>query len=161
MKPDMGFLIISEGGDGLGLALRLKAEGHLTSIWIRDPELEGRGENMVEKGLSPSFTPIVVADCTGSGALLDTYRDAGALTFGGSQVADRLEGDRAYASKVMAECGIPQPDSESFNNWDKAVEFVMKQDGDTRLVFKPEGKLSGNLPSFVSHDNKELLSVMG
>jgi phosphoribosylamine-glycine ligase len=159
-SENMGFLLISEGGDGLGLALRLKAEGHKTSMWIRDPMLEGRGEGLVEKGNAPDFTPVVIADCTGSGALLDTYRDADALTFGGSQIADKLESDRKYASSIMKECGIKQPQAKSFNSWEDASHFVESQDDSTRLVFKPEGHHSGNLPSYVSYDRTDMLHML-
>src|SRR5665213_423256 len=156
----VGFLIQSEGGDGLGLAVRLRNEGHPVSICIRDPSLESRGDGLVEKDRTPDYNPIVLADCTGSGPLLDTLRDSGAYTFGGSQTADRLESDRGYASSVFRQCGIKQPASRSFKDWNDAEDFISNQDDDTRLVFKPEGKFSGSVPSFVSHDNDELMDVL-
>src|SRR5260370_38874803 len=100
------FYIISEGGDGLGLAVRLKEEGHKVSMTIKDSRLEERGENLIEKDILPSFSPIILADCTGSGPVLDSFRDSGSYTYGGSQVADRLESDRSFASQVFREAGI-------------------------------------------------------
>lgn len=156
----MGFLIVSEGGDGLGLALRLTWEDHAVSMWIRDMEAERRGEGLVEKGNSLELLPILVADCTGSGALLDSYKNLGGLTYGGSQEQDKLESDRKYSSNIFKKCGIVEPKSWEFDNWEDAKEFVVSLGKEIRLVFKPEGKFSGNLPSYVSHDNADLLYML-
>lgn len=153
------FYLISEGGDGLGLAVRLKAEGHSVAMTIKDSKLEDRGENLIEKSKLSGFNPIIICDCTGSGAILDAFRDAGAYTFGGSQIADRLECDRSFASQVFKECGIQEPDSQSFTSWEEGEAFASEHQ-DTRLVFKPEGSWSGNLPSYVSRDSEDLLSYM-
>src|SRR5882672_2435724 len=103
MDKNMGFLIVSEGGDGLGLALRLQEEGHKVSMSIKDPISEQRGEGLIEKNAAPEFKPVLLADCTGSGALLDSFRANEGDCFGGSQVADRLESDRRFASEIFKE----------------------------------------------------------
>lgn len=156
----MSFLIASEGGDGLGLALRLQAEGHDVSMWIRDPESERRGEGLVEKGRKMDSQPIMIADCTGFGAILDSYKDSGGQVYSGSQLQDKLESDRKYSSKVFKKCGIPEPASVEFHSWEEAKAFIEKQDDETRFVFKPEGKYSGNLPSYVSQDNSDMLYML-
>lgn len=158
MRENMGFLIVSEGGDGLGLAMRLQEEGHLVSMTIKDPIAEQRGEGLIEKNSKPDFKPILVADCTGSGSLLDAYRANEGFAFGGSQIMDRLESDRKYSSQVFKDCGIKEPDSKSFSNWDKAFEFI--DSVENKLVFKPEGKYSGVVPSYVPHDNEELVEML-
>lgn len=160
MKDDMGFLIVSEGGDGLGLALRLQDEGHKVSMTFKDPISEQRGEGLIEKNSKPNFLPILVSDCTGSGVLLDSFRASENLTYGGSVVADRLESDRKYASQIFKQSGIKEPFSEDFNNWDSAFEFIRNWKEGTKLVFKPEGKYSGVVPSYVPHDNEELLEML-
>lgn len=159
-NEEMGFLIISEGGDGLGLALRLQAEGHPVSISIKDPIAAQRGEGLIDKENSPTYTPTLVADCTGSGALLDSFRANEGRTFAGSQIADRLESDRAFSSEVFEKAEIKEPFSEDFTDWEKAFEFVNEWSEDSKLVFKPEGKYSGVVPSYVPHDNKELLEML-
>jgi phosphoribosylamine-glycine ligase len=156
---DMGFLIISEGGDGLGLAIRLQNEGHKTSMWIRDPISDQRGEGLVQKGEVPELNSTIIADCTGAGALLDSYRSSEIRTFGGSQIADKLESDRKLATEVFNECKIPQPNSQNFTNWEEAEEYINNYEGESKLVFKPEGKFSGVLPSYVPNNNDELLSM--
>lgn len=154
------FLIISEGGDGLGLAVRLKDEGHEASMMIKDPDLDKRGENLVEKGSLCGFGSVVIADCTGSGNAIDRFVEAGVPTFGGSSIADKLECDRKYASQIFNECGIREPASQEFNNWEEAENFVKGLSDEVRLVFKPEGKFSGTVPSYVSSDNGDLLDYL-
>jgi len=153
------FYIISEGGDGLGLAIRLKEEGHSVAISIKDSRLEERGENLIDKDIKPGFNPILITDCTGSGPLLDSYKEVGGYTFGGSSIADRLECERSFASQVFSEAGIQEPDSMSFSSWEEGESFASEHQ-DIRLVFKPEGKWSGNLPSYVSKNLDDLLGYM-
>lgn len=152
----MKFLIISEGGDGIGLATRLKAEGHEVKIWLRDHEVEHRGDGFVDKAEDASFGEVVVADCTGAGAILDTIRNSGGFVIGGSALHDRLESDRSFATQVMKQAGIKVPMAKSFHDWEQAIDFVRAHE-ETRFVFKPEGVCSGVIPSQVTHDNEELL----
>jgi phosphoribosylamine-glycine ligase len=160
MDDEMGFLIVSEGGDGLGLAIRLQEEGHSVSMSFKDPVAEQRGEGLVEKNSKPDFKPVLLADCTGSGALLDSFRASEGDTYGGSSVCDRLESDRKYASSIFKQAGIREPFSKEFTDWDSAFQFILDWDKDSKLVFKPEGKYSGVVPSYVPHDNKELLEML-
>jgi phosphoribosylamine---glycine ligase len=148
-------LVLSQGADGIGLCLRLKAEGHDVRIWVRETETEERGKGLVEHADDPSWGELVVADCTGLGALCDKLVEHGARVVGGSSLADRLETDREFASEVMDACGIDQPKSRSFTDWDTATEFI--EASEDRLVFKPSGKLSGVVPSYCPSSNKELL----
>jgi phosphoribosylamine-glycine ligase len=154
------FFILSEGGDGLGLAVRLQNEGHSVSMMIKDPDLDKRGENIIEKGTLPGFGSIILADCTGSGHALDRYSEAGIPTFGGSQVADKLETDRKFASQVFKRCGIQEPDSKEFTDWTEAENFIKDLGDEVRLVFKPEGKFSGTVPSYVSSDSDDILDYL-
>jgi phosphoribosylamine--glycine ligase len=153
----MRFLLVSTGGDGAGLALRLRLEGHQVKIWVRENETEHRGKGLVDHAEDSDVEhgEIIVADCTGNGTILDNLRQRGALVFGGSSLADKLEGDRGFAEQVMKRCGIRTPEAQSFDNWEEAEQFI--RESEDRLVFKPEGALSGNVPSYCPHDNQELL----
>lgn len=150
----MKFLVLSIGGDGIGLCLRLMAEGNEVRLWVRESEAD-RGEGIIERAKDSSWGQIVVADCTGFGPILDSMVANGTKVVGGSSLADRLEADRDFASEVMERCGILQPESKSFNDWDSAVEFISSTED--RLVFKPEGSLSGVIPSYTPSSNEELL----
>jgi phosphoribosylamine--glycine ligase len=156
----MSFLILSEGGDGLGIAVRLLAEGHKTTMWIRDSQADKRGVNIVEKDVAPIGGEYVtmLADCTGSGVVLDAYKASGGFVYGGSQFHDELEGNREFATEIFDKCGIQQPESQKFTDWESAVEFIKEYP--ERLVFKPEGRHSGNIPSYVSRSSADLLNML-
>ena len=147
------FLILSEGGDGVGLAQRLKQEGHDARIWIRDPAVGSMGHGIVDHADEYTFGQTVVADCTGSGIILDKFRDADIPIFGGSSFHDRLESDREYAESVLRDSGISVPDSQRVDSWDAADSLIKKLGKSTgRVVLKPEGHLAGILPSYVAYD---------
>lgn len=151
-------LLLSQGGDGIGLALRLKAEDHEVKVWVRESEAENRGKGLIEHADDPSWGELVVADCTGMGAICDRLIEHGARVVGGSSLMDKLETDREFASGVMEQAGIAQPQSESFTDWDSAVSFI--EASEDRLVFKPSGKLSGVVPSYCPSSNQELLEAI-
>lgn len=156
------FFLLSEGGDGIGLALRLQAEGHSVSAYIRDDEAAKRGAGLLKFSTPQAVTSyngtIVIADCTGSGVFCDALREAGTAVLGGSALADKLEADRKYATDIMQHCGIATPNTEYFEDWELASDFV--RSSDARLVFKPEGELSGVVPSYVSYDTEDMLEML-
>jgi phosphoribosylamine-glycine ligase len=147
------FLIISEGGDGSGLALRLKEEGHNARIWIRDAEAEKRCHGLIDTADEYSFGATVVADCTGAGTLLDTYREAGIPTVGGCSLADKLEADRGFSEEVFRTARIDTPESHRASTWAEASEMAIALGGEKgKVVLKPEGRFSGVVPSYVTYD---------
>jgi phosphoribosylamine---glycine ligase len=154
------FFFISEGGDGAGLALKLQNEGHDVKVWIRDDEAAPRCKGLLKEHSSFSIDEdtIIVADCTGSGDFCDALRDSGYLVLGGSRIADRLEMDRAYAQSTFDKAGISTPNTEYFKDWEEARVYVEAQS--ERLVFKPEGELSGVVPSYVSYDQEDMLEML-
>jgi phosphoribosylamine---glycine ligase len=152
------FLLLSEGGDGVGLALRLHAEGSEVRVFIRDSEAEGRCKGLIETTSDPSWGEIIVADCTGMGGICDRFREHGAKVCCGSALADRLEADRSFAQQVMERCGIETTASQGFTDWESAEAFIRASD--KRLVFKPEGRCSGIIPSYCAKDNEELLESL-
>lgn len=156
----MRFLLLSEGGDGTGLALRLKEEGHDARIWIRDTEADKRCHGLIDTATEYSFGQTVIADCTGAGALLDTYRDAGVPTVGGSSFCDKLESDRKYSEEVFKQAKIQTPKSVRVSSWDDAVKAIKKLGDGDRVVLKPEGHSSGVIPSYVSYDQEDAVKML-
>lgn len=155
------FLILSEGGDGTGLALRLQEEGHDVKIWIRDCEAEKRCKGLIECANEYSYGQTIVADCTGLGSLLDAYGEGGIPTVGGSSFADKLEADRRFSEEVFKTHKIRTPKAKSADSWDDAAELVAKLGGDSkRVVLKPEGRFSGVIPSYVSYDVEDALKML-
>ena len=155
------FLILSSCGDGVGLGLRLKLEGHDAKVKIFDPVFEAQGKGLVDFASEYQMGQIVVADVTGFGDILDSYRDAGIRIFGGGSFADKLEADRRFAEEVMHNAGIETPESISVTTWDDAAkqsERLAAKSG--KIVLKPEGSLSGVVPSYVATDLEDALSML-
>jgi len=154
-------LLLSEGGDGIGLALRLKVEGHQAPVWNRDLSSQKHGKGLVDFAEEHQLGQTIVADCTGFGALLDKFRDEGFRVFGGSSFADRLESDRQFAEEVMARAGIRTPKSYRAHSWEEAAKFAQKiSEKSGKVALKPEGGLSGILPSYVGADAEDALKML-
>jgi phosphoribosylamine---glycine ligase len=164
----MRFNFISESGDGFGFAYRCLQEGNDARLWIRSEDGKAIGDNLVPKvgDVEDLLTDaskdndVFIFDVTGNGILADYLRKTGYLVFGGSVLADRLERDRGFGLSVMRDCRIAVPRTESFNDFDKAIDFVAK-DESQRWVYKPSkllGDLSSSHISYDSEDMRELLS---
>lgn len=154
------FLILSESGAGLGLGVRLKAEGHDVKMKVFDADYNGLGEGLVESAERHELGQTIIADCTGFGAVLDAYRDAGIPVFGGSSFADKLEADRKFAEQLMHDAGIETPKSASCESWEDARKLVKKFASSGKVVLKPEGSMSGNVPSYVASDEEDALEML-
>jgi len=153
--------MLSDCGDGVGLGLRLKTEGHDARVKIFDPTFEHQGKGFIDIANEYQFGQTVIADVTGFGSVLESYRDAGVLIFGGGAFADKLETDRKFSEEVMHEVGIDTPDSISVKTWDDAAKQAQKFAEKTgKVVLKPEGSLSGVVPSYVASDVEDALSMI-
>lgn len=155
------FLILSESGSGAGLALRLKAEGHEAKMKVFDSDYDGLGEGIVDCACDYSVGETVVADCVGFGHVLESYREAGVRIFGGGVFADHLETDRLLAEEVFHKAGIETPEASRAKSWDDAARMVQDTGKKSeKVVLKPEGGLSGVVPSYVARDVEEALEVL-
>ena len=155
------FLILSQCGDGMGLALRLQAEGHSVKLKIFDSHFEHQGKGLVDLCGEYEFGQTVIADVTDYGPLLDKFRDEGAKIFAGGVYADKLEKDRTLAKEVMDEAGILTPKAKSAGSWEDAARLV-KEFGEIseRIVIKPEGSLSGVVPSYCAKSVEDGLAML-
>lgn len=155
------FYILSDGGEGHGLALRLKAEGHEVKMQIFGDDFEGLGNGIIECACEAGIGETMIADVTGFGRILDSFRDNGGRTFAGGTFADKLEEDRLFSEEVFHNCGIKTPDSQRATDWDDA-EKVAKKYAKTggKVVLKPEGGLSGVVPSLIANGEEEVSDAM-
>src|SRR5215831_12173502 len=107
------FLLISGDGDGLGVAMRLKEEGHAVTVQIRNKKARADYDGLLNKTteFERVLTPdtIVIFDSTGGGKTAERLRSQGHAVFGASVFADQLELDRALALGLMGEAGILVP----------------------------------------------------
>lgn len=156
-------LILSEAGDGVGLAVRLQKEGHDVSLWHRNGDCAQHGKGLIRFTEHYQMGQTLVADATGLGVILDKYRYEGIPTFAGSEFADNLEKDRQFSESIMQKAGIETPRSIRVKSWDEAkskIQQLSKSSDGGKVVLKPEGDLSGNLPSYVAKDADDALKVL-
>ena len=74
--------------------------------------------------------------------VVDALEDAGVYAFGPKEADARIETDKAFQRRFMADNDIPGcPDFETFDDMDAACEFIDEYDGD--LAIKPAGLTGG------------------
>jgi len=78
--------------------------------------------------------------------IVDTFKKHGLTVFGPSKAAARIEGDKAFAKKLMKKHGIPTADFEIFTSKAEALEYVKAKGAP--IVIKVSG-LAGGKGAFV------------
>jgi phosphoribosylamine--glycine ligase len=153
----MRFLGIGDTCDLGALYMRLLADGHDVKVSVGEPLAQGTMAGLVEH--TPSWENeldwIKAAGEDGMilfenvaqarGELQDRLRNDGFQVVGGSAYGDRLENDRAFAQRVLADIGLQTADVVEFNNVASASEFI--DEHPARYVLKFNG------PNFSSYDN--------
>jgi phosphoribosylamine--glycine ligase len=158
------FLFLSSTGDGLGLALRLKDNGHQVAAWMRDKRTKQNYDGILEKPrrweTALTKDTIVVFDSSGGGRTGDRLRASGYSVFMGSVFADALELERDVAFEYMNQVGIKVPATETFHDWEDGRVYAKKEG--KRLAFKPSGKLANDhaVGSYVSTDDTDMIEML-
>lgn len=151
-------LMLSEQGDGIPLALRLRDEGHIVKIHFTDNKLKQafQGFSNPSKVTNPRIMleqyDLVISDMVGHGGLCDELKAKGKLVLGGGTFNDKLELDRNYGEKVMERLtNVKIPDSMAVSHQQRLVEYL--DEVGYPVVIKPEGNQSTTL-TLVSNDQK-------
>jgi phosphoribosylamine--glycine ligase len=145
----MRFIGVGDYCDLGALYLRLIEEGHEVKISIGNPLCHGILAGMVER--VPDWRSelpwlraagqdgiILFENVAGQrGRLQDELRAQGFHVVGGSAYGDRLENDRAYAQRVLAEVGLPTARIWEFSERAAALDFLRMHPG--RYVLKFNG----------------------
>jgi phosphoribosylamine--glycine ligase len=153
----MRFLGIGDSCDLGALYLRLLADRHEVKVDVAEPLCHGTLAGLVER--TPDWRAeldwlraagrdgIVIMEnvAHGRGAIAEQLRRDGFNVIGGSRYGDRLENDRAYAQRVLAELGLPTARTVEFESEAEATRFLDAHPG--RYVLKFNG------PGFASSDN--------
>lgn len=161
----MRFMFLSETGDGLGLALRLKDLGHTVGVHIRDRRCQLNYEGLLFKPLDwqrdfLTKDTVVIFDSNGGGKTGDRLSTQGYAVFVGSTIADQLEFDRDIAFELMGQVGIKLPHYETFYDWETARSFVKRND--QKWVFKASGDLVRDhaIHSYVASDAEDMIRML-
>jgi phosphoribosylamine--glycine ligase len=73
--------------------------------------------------------------------IVDTFEKAGLRIFGPSRAAARIEGDKAYAKRLMKMAHVPTAEARIFDHYDQARDYVATRD--TGVVVKAAGLAAG------------------
>lgn len=145
----MRFLGIGDGCDLAALYLGLKSDGHDVKVFIANELCHGTLAGMVERTSdwraeldwvrAAGDDGIVIFEnvAYGRGEIQDALRRDGFQVIGGSAFGDRLENDRAYAQRVLAEHGLSIARVWEFSDRAAALRFIDDQPG--RYVLKFNG----------------------
>ena len=74
--------------------------------------------------------------------LADKLRSNGVATFGPSAAAARIEGSKSWANDLMGRYGIPCPQSQTFDDTSRAIQYVESQPQGA-VVVKVDGLAAG------------------
>ncbi|MFL6796737.1 MAG: hypothetical protein ACJ8F3_04925 [Xanthobacteraceae bacterium] len=145
----MRFLGIGDCCDLGALYLRLLEEGHEVKVSIAHPLCHGTLAGMVEHTADwrAELAWIRAAGAKGvilfenvaeqRGQLQDELRGEGFAVIGGSAYGDRLENDRAYGQRVLAQAGLPIARTWEFA--DRAAALAFLEQRPARYVLKFNG----------------------
>jgi phosphoribosylamine--glycine ligase len=153
----MRFLGIGDSCDLGALYMRLLADGHEVKVFVAEPLAQGTMAGLVEH--TPSWESeldwvkaagdqgIILFEnvAQARGELQDRLRKDGFHVIGGSAYGDRLENDRAFAQRVLADIGLQTAEVVEFNDVASANKFI--DEHPARYVLKFNG------PNFSSNDN--------
>ena len=89
--------------------------------------------------------------------LVDRFQAAGRRIFGPTAAAARIEGDKAYAKRLMKAASVPTAEGRIFDKHDAARDYVATRD--TGVVVKASGLAAGK-GVFVCEDPAEALLAL-
>jgi phosphoribosylamine--glycine ligase len=153
----MRFLGIGDSCDLGALYMRLLADSHEVKVFVKEPLAQGTMAGLVEhtsnweseldwvKASGEQGVILVENVAQGRGELQDRLRKEGFHVIGGSAYGDRLENDRAFAQRVLADIGLQTAEVVEFCNVASAIKFI--DEHPARYVLKFNG------PNFSSNDN--------
>ena len=153
----MRFLGIGDTCDLGALYMRLSTEGHEVQVFVKEPLAKGTMAGLVQqtssweselewvRGSGDQGVILFENVAEARGELQDKLRKDGFNVIGGSAYGDRLENDRAFAQRVLADIGLQTAEVVEFSDVEAACQFI--DEHPARYVLKFNG------PNFSSYDN--------
>ena len=161
----MRLLIVDPQGNGLDFALRCQKDGHDVRLMIRQTEKTrhiGRGLVNVVDAYQPWMRWADLVFMTDNAKYtydLDTnWRPQGIRIAGAGVETAAWEIDRAKGMAVFKKAGIDVPPYKEFTDYDKAIEYVKKED--RRFVSKPCGEVEDKSLSYCSESAVDMLYML-
>ncbi|PSO14025.1 phosphoribosylamine--glycine ligase [Bradyrhizobium sp. MOS003] len=155
----MRFLGIGDSCDLGALYMRLVADGHEVRTYVGEPLAQGTMAGLVDRvtdweaeldwiGAAGEDGIILFENVAKSrGQLQDRLRKDGFNVIGGSAYGDRLENDRAFGQRILADIGLQTARVEEFTSLVDAEHFLARYPG--RYVLKFNGTNFGSRDNYV------------
>lgn len=105
---------------------------------IKDTDVEALRDFALENGIDLAVTGPEVSLAAG---VADVFRNAGLRIFGPSKAAASIESSKDFAKRLMAKYDIPTAAFETFDDYEKALEYVKR--GSFPVVLKYDGLAAG------------------
>ena len=146
------FIIVSEFGETLDLALDLKRRGEDVMFHIPTKSYESIGKGLIEKCEHPfeyyGKNYVWTFDGCSAGRYQDWLREQGEAVFGGTEEGDEMENDRQKNQAWFKDAGFYQPISKNFHSVEdalvfvqaKPIRYILKQNGDAPKMINHMGK---------------------
>jgi phosphoribosylamine--glycine ligase len=165
LTVNMNILFISKNGMAADLARKLHNEGHHVKLYIDDKKLKPIFDYIVpkitnwKKELAWVRKGLIIFDDCGFGKVQDDLRMKGFNVFGGNALADEIEYDREFSTKVFQKYGIKTFPAKTFKNVLEAAEHAIENPG--QWVIKREGDNS-KFVSYVGEDDdgKDVIALL-
>lgn len=95
-----------------------------TCVPLKDTDVEGLLTIAVEKKIDLT---VVGPEASLAAGIVDRFRSAGLRIFGHTKEATRIESSKQYAKQLMEKYDIPTASYRSFDDFDKALEYVSQR----------------------------------
>lgn len=153
--------MLSKEGDGLGIATKLKNEGHEVRVWLPDRKFEYALLGVLDRSSSwrhdaSRWAEIVVADMVGMGKFEQALNTFDVLHVGFNPLADVLELDRKRQIDTFRKVGIAIPETFDFQSPRQARDIAGLWTSSIKgFVLKPSGNIETG-KTFVLRDKRLL-----
>jgi phosphoribosylamine--glycine ligase len=166
----MFFLGIGHSGDLGDMYLRLHAAGHEVRFYCRDFEEHGVLDRMLPRVddyrteldwiRSAGDDGVILFETAEHGELQESLRADGFHVIGGSALGDRLENDRAFGQRAMADMGLNTVPMHAFRDFREAIAFIHAHP--KRYVFKLDGSETASSRNYVgmAEDGSDIAALL-
>lgn len=164
--------VLGIGGDNeLGsVYLQLQAAGHEVRVWVGNPLSRGSLAGLLSQVddwraqlpwlRAAGDDGLILVETANFGAEQDRLRADGYRVIGGSTYGDRLEQDRAFGQRTLAEAGLPIAPVHDFTDYGDAIDHVRARP--RRYVYKYNGSRFGSTHNQVGQldDGRDIIALL-
>lgn len=150
----MRILIVSKGGDAMGVGARLASEGHTVDFYIGDKKYDRMGVDIVNRvdswRAALRRADLVIPDMVGFGRYEDAIRATGRPYISCNKYVEACELDRQKGMELFKRAGVKTPESWEFANTSEARDLKQFGEFGLGLVIKPFGNIGEALTMVVT-----------